>query len=284
MRFANSLTSNSSELFRDIKRSNESTTNSKVKFGHKLSDSFAYAIHYASSGKIYYHRDSFGDKSTYIYDDADSSQHLLGFKLMAGMMDYLSPQSYEVAFGYERIRQSGPFVTYGYRSPKYENKTLTPADYLFGEGDFQFRTGAFTFSFGTSMTGSLFGFYTNIEFQFLGGKSKLNSIAYNASGMTLPDLNNLDKTKLQLAILKINSFSGFMGLVEMGLIVKLLDSIGLKVGAYYQASILSIGTPSGYYFESGKWTEAKSSTKITSASSRNYLGFYGVNIGVVTRF
>ncbi|HNF17700.1 MAG TPA: hypothetical protein PK453_28840, partial [Leptospiraceae bacterium] len=169
MRLANSLTSNSSEYFREINRSNEATSSGRFKFSHKLGDLFFVGIAYADSAKINYNRTTLGTQSTYIYDNVQSTLHQRRINFGIGPIDYLSDFSFELSLGYEAGVQGGPFTNYGIKFPRISGGSLVPGSLFAGTGNMRFDYKAYSMTAGASGVWGWFGMYYLMDLQYFFG-------------------------------------------------------------------------------------------------------------------
>lgn len=285
VRLANSLTSNTQEFFTETNKTGGSGYTPRIRYSHQFTDSFFVGLSYTRGADVFYDRTSVGNQGAYIKDKTKTRQYQAGIRLGAGPLDYLASESTEFSIGYEQNRQEGPYMTTGFRLPRYDSNTssFTDLSLLFGNGTIEFHHRAFSLNFGASSTGDIFGFYVLGDFQFIGGSLTLSSYTLDTTmpGTSLSSIVISDDP--QLTYINFPKLQGMLMSMEIGLIIKLSDTFGIRGGGYYQLAYIDYGVPNGYYLDSGKWSEISAATELTSAERRRQLGFWGLNFGLVTK-
>lgn len=285
MRLANSLTSNSSEFFREINRSNEAASSGRFKFSHKLGELFFVGIAYADSAKINYDRTSLGTQGTYIHDNVQSSLRQRRINAGIGPMNYLSDFSFELSLGYEAGVQGGPFANYGIKFPRISGGSLTPGSIFAGTGNMKFDYKAYSMTSGVSGVWGWFGMYYLMDLQYFFGSLELNSYGYDTKDFSGKVKSPFTLSpNLQYASLKYSHMYGILLNQEAGFIIRFMEELGLKIGGYWQIAAALQNKPKGYYFSNNELNEATSSLQLTSPAHRKNIGFYGVTFSVITRF
>jgi len=285
VRLANSLTSNTQEFFAETNKSGGSGYTPRIRYSHQFTDSFFVGLTYTRGADVFYDRTSTGNQGAYLKDKTKTRQYQAGIRLGAGPLDYLASSSTEFSIGYEQNRQSGPYLTTGFRLPKYDSNTskFTDLSLLFGSGRIEFHHRAFSMNFGGSATGDIFGFYFLGDFQFIGGSLTLTSQTLDTTmpASTIPNL--VISGQPTLTYINFPTLQGMLMSMEMGLIIKFTETFGIRGGGYYQLAYIDYGVPKGYYYDNGRWSEVSASAELTSAEKRRELGFWGFNFGIVTK-
>lgn len=282
VRLANSLTANSLEVFNEQNKTGGSGLAPRIKYSHQFTEDFFVGLSYTQGADVFYDRTSIGSQGAYLKDKTKTKQNEWGIRLGAGPLDYLADDSYEFSVGYSQNTQKGPYISSGFRMPKYDTNLakFTDPQWLMGNGTIEFHNRSYSLNLGFSSTGDIFGAYISFDFQYISGSLKLasNSIDYSQSASSLTVSNSP-----QLTFIHFNKLNGFMLGSELGFIIKFTESIGLRAGGYYQLALIDYGTPSGLYYANGKLNEVGISTEITSAETRSQMGFWGFNFGVITK-
>lgn len=286
-RLANSLTSNSGEIFKEINRSNEASASSKIKYSHQFADIFFASISYTNSARLHYERTTLGSQSAVIYDNVNSTMNQTRFNIGFGPLDYLSDLSFELSFGYETGSQSGPFMTNGIRFPRVADRQAQPGNIFLGTGSILFNYKAYSINMGVSGLWNWFGIYYLMDMQYINSSLSLSSIGYDTKESSLTTKNQFTLTlnpHLQYAYLRFPSMDGMLINMETGFIIKFFENLGIKIGGYYQFAFIDHNQAKGFYYNNSTLNEATSNVSLSSASKRNNTGFWGGNFGVITRF
>ncbi|EHQ07317.1 hypothetical protein [Leptonema illini] len=285
VRLANSLTSNTQEFFSETNKSGGSGYTPRIRYSHQFTDSFFVGLSYTRGADVFYDRTSVGNQGAYIKDKTKTRQYQAGIRFGAGPLDYLASESTEFSIGYEQNRQEGPYMTTGFRLPRYDSNTssFTDLSLLFGNGTIDFHHRAFSLNFGASSTGDIFGFYVLGDFQFIGGSLTLTSHTLDTSIPASAVPSFVISEQPQLTYINFPTLQGMLMSMELGMIIKFTDSFGIRGGGYYQLAYIDYGVPKGFYYANGTWSEVSSSAELTSAEKRRQLGFWGFNFGVVTK-
>ncbi|MCP5512648.1 MAG: hypothetical protein H7A24_12260 [Leptospiraceae bacterium] len=281
LRQSNSILSNEGEIFKDFQESREKGQYTKLSYSHQFTSSAFLGVKLSSNHRYEYDRNTLGNKGSFIQDRTFTKENMVGFRIGYGPLDYLSSSSYEISFGYEESRQKGPYDLFGFKPPRISSGQFTDVTVLKGNGTVDFRSKTYSLLFGGSWTGEYLGFYTLNDFQIINGTYKLNSLSL--SNTSTVDQFRPIPTNVSLASLKINNFSGFIYHFELGVVIKILENIGFKIGYFAQIPYINPNKAGGYYIENGVINEAESSNIFTSASSRNLFNT-GTNFSLVTKF
>ncbi len=283
VRLANSLTSSSQEIFTETNKTGGSGYTPGIRYSHQFDEDFFVGLSLTRGADVFYDRTSVGSEGAYLKDKTKTRQHQMGIRLGAGPLDYLADESSEFSIGYEVNSQEGPFMTTGFRLPYYDPDTSSVSDIalLIGAGRIEFQNRTLSINFGTSATGDTFGMYMTGSFQILSGSLKLTSQTFDTSIPVSSSTVVVDQP--EIAQIHFKKLMGLMLSMELGAIAKFSDSFGLRAGGYYQFAFMDYGTPTGFYLSNGTLNEVSSAVAITSAEQRRQTGFWGLNVGVVTK-
>lgn len=283
VRLANSLTTNSQEVFTETNQTGGSGYTPGIRYSHQFTDSFFVGLSLVRGADVFYDRSSAGNQGAYLQDRTKTRQHQMGIRLGAGPLDYLADESSEFSIGYEINSQEGPFTTAGSRLPQFDASTGSVSDLavLVGNGRIEFQNRTLSLNFGASSTGETFGLYMLGQFQFLSGSLKLASQTFDASVPVTA--TSVVLSQPQITQIHFKKLQGFMLGLELGMITKFTDSFGVRAGGYYQLAYIDYGTPTGLYLSNGTISEVSSAAEITSAEQRRQTGFWGLSVGLVTK-
>ena len=279
VRLANTLTSNSTEFFAEANKTGGSGYMPRIRYSHQFTDDVFIGLSYTRGADVFYDRTSVGTEGAYIKDKTKTRQYQTGIRIGFGPLDYLADDSFEASLGYEINDQHGPFLLSGMRLPRYDSGMIQPMALLSGNGTIEFHNRAVSLHLGTSSTGDIFGAYFTGQFQYITGSLKLASHAVDASVAGTA----LTLGASELAYIHFPKIGGFMFGIETGLIVKFTETLGLRLGGYYQFAYMDYGTPKGFYSANGRINEVGIATELTSAADRQGLGFWGATFAVVTK-
>ncbi|MCW7469017.1 hypothetical protein [Leptospira kanakyensis] len=300
--FVNSNSSNNLNPPGIITESSESkptsTISPRIKYSHQFSEDFFVGFVYARGEQYNDTRTSFSTNGLYLNDRIHSGINEIGFKIGFGPLNYLtSSSSSELSFNYSELSSKGPFQSFQLKFPFLRTGDQTVTQGLaFSTGTVEFRTKNYGMDYGfvTSITDWL-NFYMIGGFTVFSGQLKLASYGIETSSTGSLNSSNqvtfsspVTRSELTMFQSKEGFAKGLGGAtmsLELGLVWKIFESLGVKYGGFYQISSFSISEVTGYNVGTGKTpVELSSVPDLNSSLSAKQYGAFGVNVSIVKNF
>ncbi|WP_244241964.1 hypothetical protein [Leptospira kanakyensis] len=300
--FVNSNSSNNLNPPGIITESSESkptsTISPRIKYSHQFSEDFFVGFVYARGEQYNDTRTSFSTNGLYLNDRIHSGINEIGFKIGFGPLNYLtSSSSSELSFNYSELSSKGPFQSFQLKFPFLRTGDQTVTQGLaFSTGTVEFRTKNYGMDYGfvTSITDWL-NFYMIGGFTVFSGQLKLASYGIETSSTGSLNSSNqvtfsspVTRSELTMFQSKEGFAKGLGGAtmsLELGLVWKIFETLGVKYGGFYQISSFSISEVTGYNVGTGKTpVELSSVPDLNSSLSAKQYGAFGVNVSIVKNF
>lgn len=275
-----------------------STISPRIKYSHQFSEDFFIGFVYAKGEQYNDTRTSFSTNGLYLNDKVRSGVNEVGFKIGLGPINYLTDStSSELSFSYSELSSKGPFQSFQLKFPflRTGEQTVTEG-YAFSTGSVEFRTKNYgmNYGFATSITDWL-NFYMIGDLTIFAGQLKLLSYGIETSSTGSLNASNqvvfsspVSKTDLTAFQSKEGLMRGLGGAsvsLEMGLVWKVFDTLGIKYGGFYQISSFSVSEVTGFNLGQGKTpVELSSVPDLNSSQSSKEFGSFGVNVSLVKNF
>ncbi|TGM37381.1 hypothetical protein EHQ92_03040 [Leptospira biflexa] len=275
-----------------------STISPRIKYSHQFTEDFFVGFVYAKGEQYNDTRTSFSTNGLYLNDRVRSGINEVGFKIGLGPINYLTDSSStELSFTYSELSSKGPFQSFQIKFPflRTGDQSLTEG-YAFSTGNVEFRTKNYgmNYGFAASITDWL-NFYMIGDFTIFAGQLKL--LNYGIETSSTGTLNGSNQVVFSAPVTKtdLTAFQSKEGLMrglggatvslELGLVWKLFDTLGIKYGGFYQISSFSVSEVAGFNLGSGKTpVELSSVPDINSSQSSKQFGSFGVNVSLVKNF
>ncbi|WP_244310381.1 hypothetical protein [Leptospira noumeaensis] len=300
--FVNSNSSNNLNPPGIITESSESkptsTISPRIKYSHQFSDDFFVGFVYARGEQYNDTRTSFSTNGLYLNDRVHSGINEIGFKIGLGPLNYLTTSSStELSFNYSELSSKGPFQSFQLKFPflRTGDQTVTQGLAL-STGTVEFRTKNYGMDYGfvTSITDWL-NFYMIGGFTIFSGQLKLASYGIETSSTGSLNASNqvtfsspVTRSELTMFQSKEGFAKGLTGAtmsLELGLVWRIFETLGVKYGGFYQISSFSISEVTGYSAGTGKTpVELSSVPDLNSSLSAKQYGAFGVNVSIVKNF
>ncbi|PJZ47005.1 hypothetical protein [Leptospira brenneri] len=275
-----------------------STISPRIKYSHQFTEDFYIGFVYAKGEQYNDTRTSFSTNGLYLNDRIRSGIDEVGFKIGLGPLNYLtSSSSSELSFTYSELSSKGPFQSFQLKFPflRTGDQTLTEG-YALSTGTVEFKTKNYgmDYGFATSMTDWL-NFYMIGNVTVFSGQIKLASYGIETSSTGSLNSNNqitfsAPVTKSDLTVFQskeglARGLGGATVSLEMGLVWKIFETLGVKYGGFYQLSSFSVSEVTGYNVGTGKTpVELSSVPDLNSSLSSKQYGAFGVNVSIVKNF
>lgn len=275
-----------------------STISPRIKYSHQFSEDFFIGFVYAKGEQFNDTRTSFSTNGLYLNDKVRSAVNEVGFKIGIGPINYLTDSSSsEFSFSYSELSSKGPFQSFQIKFPylRTGDQNVTEG-YAFSTGSVEFRTKNYgmNFGFAGAITNWL-NFYMIGDLTIFSGQLKL--LNYGLETSSTGSLNASNQVVFSAPVTKtdITFFQSKEGLMrglggasvslELGLVWKIFDTMGIKYGGFYQLSSFSVSEVSGFNFGPGKTpVELSSVPDLNSSQSAKEFGSFGVNVSLVKNF
>lgn len=262
----------------------------RIQYSHSFSENFYVGLTYAKNEKSSNTRNFIftngliqSDRTTYGVDE-------IGFKIGLGPLNYLTNDiSHEFIFSYSELNSRGPYNSLEFRSPLFNLTGSELTGYALGMGQVEYRTK--TYGIGTGFSVSMLdwlNFYFLSEMGFFTGQLKLSSFSqeWQSTAQTATGFQSANTQHNQFIGFQSKSgISGFVGmnfLMEMGLVWKIWDTIGVKYGAFYQFNYFHIGEINGIQANTGRAPiQLDTVPDLTSALRGKEIGNWGATIAIV---
>lgn len=275
-----------------------STISPRIKYSHQFTEDFFVGFVYAKGEQYNDTRTSFSTNGLYLNDRIHSGINEVGFKIGLGPLNYLTQSSStELSFNYSELSSKGPFQSFQLKFPflRTGDQTVTQG-YGFSTGTVEFRTKNYGMDYGfvASLTDWL-NFYMIGGFTIFSGQLKLASYGIDTSSTGSLNANNqvtfsspVTKSDLTIFQSKEGFAKGLGGAtmsLELGLVWKIFETLGVKYGGFYQISSFSVSGVTGYTVGTGKTpVELSSVPDLNSSLSAKQFGSFGVNVSIVKNF
>ncbi|TGL39201.1 hypothetical protein [Leptospira perdikensis] len=275
-----------------------STLSPRIKYSHQISEDFFIGFVYAKGEQYNDTRTNFSTNGLYVNDRIRSGINEVGFKIGLGPINYLTnSDSMELSFTYSELSSKGPFQSFQLKFPflRTGDQTITEG-YGFYAGTVEFRTKNYGMNYGFvfSLLDWL-NLYMMADVTIFAGRLKLSSYGVETSSTGSLNASNqvvfsAPVTKTDLTIFQskeglVKGLGGATLALEMGLVWKIFDTIGLKYGGFYQISSFSVSEVNGFNLGSGKTpVEISSIPNLNSSQSSKQYGSFGMNVSIVKNF
>lgn len=275
-----------------------STISPRIKYSHQFTEDFFVGFVYAKGEQYNDTRTSFSTNGLYLNDRIRSGTNEVGFKIGLGPINYLTDStSTELSFNYSELSSKGPFQSFQIKFPflRTGDQNLTEG-YALSTGTVEFKTKNYgmNYGFATSITDWL-NFYMIGDLTIFAGQLKLlnygietsSTGTLNASNQVVfsPPVTKTDLTAFQSKEGLMRGLGGATVSLELGLVWKVFDTLGIKYGGFYQISSFSVSEVTGFNLGQGKTpVELSSVPDINSSQSSKEFGSFGMNVSLVKNF
>lgn len=272
---------------------NTSTFSPRLRYSHSLGDDFFVGFTYAQNEKNSNSRTFVFTNGLVQLDNTSYGVDEIGFKIGVGPLNYLTyDSSYEFAFSYSELSSKGPYNSFEFRSPIFNltGSEITGSAISIGQVDYRTKNYSLGWGFSTSLYDWL-NFYLLGEVGIFTGQLKLSSLTQERiipSGTTssttvLPGTRNRF-----IGFQSQSGLTGFFGmnfLFEMGFVWRIMDTLGIKYGGFYQFNFFEVGEISGFNLAGGSPPiRLDNVPDLTSALKGKEFGNWGVTIAAVKNF
>lgn len=269
-----------------------STFSPRLQYSHSLGDEFFVGVTFAQNEKKSNSRTFVFSNGLIQQDNTEYGVDEIGFKIGIGPLDYLTQDSsYEFAFSYSELSSKGPYNSFEFRSPVFNltGSEITGSGISLGQVEYRTKNYSLGWGYSVAMFEWL-NFYLLGEAGFFTGQLKLSSftqenlVASTAVGTTTVPTSRNSFVGFQSQ----SGLTGFFGmnfLFEMGFVWKVMDSLGIKYGGFYQFNFFNVGEIKGLKLATGSTPiQLDTVPDLTSALKDQEFGNLGVTIAAVKNF
>lgn len=215
---------------------------------------FSTSVYLASGRDLVYEQKYASPNNSYITDRITTNLTQTGIRFGISPLGSYNPVTdsitLRISVGYERLNSSGPYRYENYKIPTEETEE-TPSDNILGAalGGGSLRYGVNNYNLSAEsafdLSWLLFGlpvnYYFNFTMNYIAGHMGMQSIAgiYTLEGED-PDFIVAEESLDYQGVSVRAELFGFIYNFEQGLIFRLSSSMGLKIGYYFQMSVVDI--------------------------------------------
>lgn len=260
-----------------------------------MGELFFMGVTFARGERYIDERRSISSNGLIVQDRTRPAIDEVGFKLGIGPLNYVTDStSFEMSFKYSENFSNGPYDSFQLKLPIIQNSKSTRG-YSLSSGEIQFSTKNYSVNMGFAMELTKWlNLYMLYDFTFFSGSMKLSSINqeiittsnYSVSGNTIriSETNSIN-TEFTYFQTRKGLGNGLYGLnmnLEGGVVFKIMDRLGLKMGGFYQLSYFSIEAIKGINYKSGSTPiELSTVPDFTSSLTGKQYGNWGLSFAIV---
>ena len=267
----------------------------RINYSHQFGDLFFMGVQFSRGDKYIDERNSISSNGLYIRDRTRPALNEMGIKLGIGPLNYLTDNfSFELSLKYSENSSNGIYDSFQLKFP-YIRNSQSIRGYAYSTGDLEFRTKNYSMNSGITVNLTNFiNVYLIYDFTLYTGSLKLSSLTQeriitttsNTSGVAL-NLSERESFSNEFTFLQTkkglgNGLTGFNMNFETGLVFKIFEKLGIKIGGFYQLSYYNINEIKGInYRVGGLPIELDSVPDFTFSLTGKKYGDYGFSFGVV---